>query len=374
MSDQGAPCRGGRRPRHLPLSDSPSLGEDDRFRGCLLGGAVGDALGAPVEFMSLAEVRRRIGTDGVTDMVAGMWPAGSITDDTQMTLFTAEGLLRAQVRWAGKGICHPPTVVDHAYARWLTTQGERSGRWDDRPADGWLIGVNELHARRAPGGTCLSALGAERMGTVERPLNDSKGCGGLMRIAPVGLIAGRDVAFSLGVEVAALTHGHPSGYLSAGFMAAVIAALRDGAPVETALDQATAELGRHDGSEETLAAVGRARKLGADGPPSPERVETLGGGWVAEEALAIALYAVLTTRSFGAAAVVAVNHGGDSDSTGAIAGNLAGLLYGEPAIPREWLEQLELRQTITQVADDLCRCSRGGHWEPEQEWERYPGW
>ena len=117
MPDQGAAGRRGRRPRHLPLSDSPSLAEDDRFRGCLLGGAVGDALGAPVEFMSLAEVRRRIGTDGVTDMVAGMWPAGSITDDTQMTLFTAEGLLRAQVRWAGKGICHPPTVVDHAYAR-----------------------------------------------------------------------------------------------------------------------------------------------------------------------------------------------------------------------------------------------------------------
>jgi ADP-ribosylglycohydrolase len=355
---------------------SAMLGATDpgRFRGCLLGGAVGDALGAPVEFTGLAEIRRRFGPDGMTRVVPGDWPAGSITDDTQMTLFTAEGLLRAHVRWTIKGISHAPSVVDHAYARWLTTQGGTSRRWDARQADGWLIGLPELHASRAPGMTCLDALGADRMGTVEGPLNDSKGCGGLMRIAPVGLMAGRDLVFSLGVEVAALTHGHPSGYLPAGFMAAVIAALRDGSPLDAALDQATAELRSHDGHEETLAAVGHARELAADGAPSPERVEALGGGWVAEEALAIAVYAVLATRSFGTAVLVAVNHGGDSDSTGAIAGNLAGVLYGEPAIPRKWLEPLELRPAITQVADDLYRCCRGEHWEPEREWERYPGW
>ena len=73
------------------------------FRGCLLGGAVGDALGAPIEFMGLEEIRSRFGPRGVTDLTDGVWPAGSITDDTQMTLFTAEGLLRAQVRGALKG-------------------------------------------------------------------------------------------------------------------------------------------------------------------------------------------------------------------------------------------------------------------------------
>jgi ADP-ribosylglycohydrolase len=126
--------------------------EVDCFRGCLLGGAVGDALGAPVEFMSLDEIRKRFGPRGVTGLVDGAWPAGSITDDTQMTLFTAEGLLRAQVRGALKGIVHPPTVVDHAYARWLHTQGERSTRWakyNEDGYDGWLIGLPELNARRA---------------------------------------------------------------------------------------------------------------------------------------------------------------------------------------------------------------------------------
>src|ERR1700748_47764 len=142
------------------------------FRGCLLGGAVGDALGAPVEFMSLEEIRVQFGPRGVTGLEDGTWPAGSITDDTQMTLFTAEGLLRAQVRGALKGIVHPPSVVDHAYARWLHTQGEQCPRWRENPCDGWLVSLPELHARRAPGGTCLSALVAQQPGTVEQPLND----------------------------------------------------------------------------------------------------------------------------------------------------------------------------------------------------------
>ena len=113
----------------VALAPMSALADVTHFRGCLLGGAVGDALGAPVEFMSLEEIRSRFGPRGVTGLEEGAWPAGSITDDTQMTLFTAEGVLRAQVRGALKGIVHPPSVVDHAYARWLHTQGGHSPRW-----------------------------------------------------------------------------------------------------------------------------------------------------------------------------------------------------------------------------------------------------
>jgi ADP-ribosyl-[dinitrogen reductase] hydrolase len=196
-----------------------------------------------------------------------------------------------------------------------------------------------------------------------------------MRIAPVGLLAPRDRAFSLGVQIAALTHGHPSGHLAAGFMAFVIAAIRDGEQPDSALDAATAELERHDGHEGTLAAVSAARHLGHAGEPSSEHVQRLGAGWVAEEALSIALYAVLATHSFAEAVVLAVNHGGDSDSTGAIAGTLAGIIFGEQAIPSEWLERLQLRDQIAQVAEDLHRARRGdAGWDPEREWDRYPGW
>jgi ADP-ribosylglycohydrolase len=348
------------------------------FRGCLLGGAVGDALGAPVEFMTLEEIRARFGPHGVTGLKDGTWPAGSITDDTQLTLFTAEGVLRAQVRGALKGIVHPPTVVDHAYARWLHTQGEKSPRWaewNEDGYDGWLVEVPELNHRRAPGRTCLSALSAERAGTTESPLNDSKGCGGVMRIAPVGLLAPRERAFELGVDVAALTHGHPSGHLAAGFLASVIAAIRDGEQLDAALDAATVELERCDGRDETIGAITHARRLAHAGDPSAEQVERLGAGWTGEEALAIGLYAVLATRSYPESTVLAANHGGDSDSTAAIAGSLAGITYGEKAIPSEWLVKLELRDQIAEVAGDLHRATLGHpDWDPEQEWDRYPGW
>ncbi len=97
--------------------------DKDHFRGCLLGGAIGDALGWPVEFLSLSEIKKKYGEEGITGLVAGINGKAEITDDTQMTLFTAEGLLRAESRGRGKGICHPSSVVYYAYLRWLHTQG-----------------------------------------------------------------------------------------------------------------------------------------------------------------------------------------------------------------------------------------------------------
>ena len=96
-----------------------------KIRACLFGGAMGDALGAEIEFWSLERIRARF-PRGLTELPPHDGRAGRITDDTQMTLFTAEGLLRADVRWNHKGICHPPSVLHHAYIRWLHTQGERS--------------------------------------------------------------------------------------------------------------------------------------------------------------------------------------------------------------------------------------------------------
>jgi ADP-ribosylglycohydrolase len=340
----------------------------DRLRGCLLGGAVGDALGAPVEFMSLAQIRERFGAKGITAMAAGAWPRGAITDDTQMTLFTAEGLLRADIRGRLNGACDAAGCVAHAYSRWLHTQGEPvKTTVSARPGegfqlDGWLIRVQQLFARRAPGNTCLSALRSERLGSVEQPLNDSKGCGGVMRAAPAGLMAGDwgdgGDSFPRGCEIAALTHGHPTGYLAAGFLALAIERLRAGDQLQAALDAATERLREERGHEEVSAAVAAARAQANEPPPSPEGLRRLGEGWVAEEALAIAVYGVCATRSFRDAVTTAVNHQSDSDSIGAIAGNLAGTLYGESALPEEWLEPVELRDVITEIADDLYRCSR----------------
>jgi len=102
-------------------------------------------------------------------------------------------------------------------------------------------------------------------------------------------------------------------------------------------------------------------------------VEALGEGWIAEEALAIGLFCALVARDFEHGVLLAVNHGGDSDSTGSIAGNLLGLVYGEAGIPDRWLRRLELREVVAQVADDLWDCF-GDPAKPRAEADlgRYP--
>jgi ADP-ribosylglycohydrolase len=159
--------------------------------GCLLGGAVGDALGAAVEFMSLAEIRRQFGPDGLTDYAPAYGRLGAITDDTQMTLFTAEGLLQSPVHEHYGRPCSMWRLaivgaVHRAYLRWLHTQGTPWNRRRMGKHEG-LVNVRELEARRAPGNTCLGALEASLEAKQPAPI-DSKGCGGVMRMAPAGLV------------------------------------------------------------------------------------------------------------------------------------------------------------------------------------------
>jgi ADP-ribosylglycohydrolase len=339
----------------------------DRIRGTLLGGAVGDALGAPIEFDSLRAIRARFGAEGLREPAPAFGRLGAITDDTQMTLFTAEGLILAARDPAFAGRSGMVRSVHRAYLRWLRTQGERSDHPTfERSDEGWLLGVQVLHDRRAPGNTCLSALRAARMGSVEQPLNHSKGCGGVMRIAPVGLSGAVGDAFATGCEIAAITHGHPTGFLAAGFLALAIREAASGTPLREACREALEELRRHPAHQECAAAVERAIALSEErrGAAAPEDVESLGAGWVAEEALAIAIFCALAAPDLEGALRLAVNHGGDSDSTSAIAGNLLGASLGEAAIPTRWLALLELREETLRLAGELAEArSAQGHLE-----------
>jgi ADP-ribosylglycohydrolase len=354
----------------------------DRIRGCLMAGAVGDALGAPVEFWPLQEIRDRLGPAGVTSFVDGR---AEVTDDTQMTLFTAEGMIRAAVRYRAKGICNPASVVFFAYKRWLCTQHVGREPEPDGPFDGWLVAETRLHHRRAPGKTCLSAIAAGWHEVPIRAANDSKGCGAVMRVAPVGLIADSpETAFRLGCETAATTHGHPSGWLPAGVLAATINLLRDGAPLPDALQIARQLLAEHNSDNdrpatgETAAAIDAALAQVRTGPPTPERVEQLGGGWVGEEALAIACYCALAAPDPRSALLAAVNHSGDSDSTGSICGNLLGAAHGTTAAPDELFAQLDLADVIVTISDDLWHeisvTPGDSDGIPSYWWARYPGW
>ncbi|MER7250595.1 ADP-ribosylglycohydrolase family protein [Kribbella sp. NPDC000426] len=360
-----------------------------RVRGCLLGGAIGDALGGPVEFEDGRSIVAKH-PDGVRTFLPGGegWPAGTITDDTQMTLFTAEGLIRAGVR-TDRGIGFTVGVVHHAYDRWLDTQNLPGPSGEQ---DGWLAGEQWLYARRAPGNTCLTALTEARKGEARIPqfggeaVNDSKGCGGVMRVAPFGLLPEyfpSDWIFDSAATAAGYTHGHPTGKLASGTLAAIIRELCTGAGLDDALSSATELLKHHEGHEETSTALAFARHLAATAPAGPVTVERLGGGWVAEEALAIAVFAALAypePDQFLDALALAVTHSGDSDSTGAICGNILGALHGETALPAELVFTVEGRPAILQLADDFAlEFTQGkrlhGDYGPHTSWTtRYPGW
>jgi len=312
------------------------------LRASLLGGAIGDSLGAEIEFWSLSQIRAR-SPDGIHDLPLHDGIIGAITDDTQMTLFTAEGILDAYERGQLRGIWHPPSSVHEALLRWLKTQGHPS-RLEPWPHQG-LITDRRLHVRRAPGLTCLAAL-KEAVAIGDPARNDSKGCGTIMRVAPVALMLPREMVRQAAIETSALTHGHPTGQLAATAWAELLRAVAEGEDLketaaEIAQDYDTA------GGDETSRAITRALSAARDG--RPETVESLGGGWVAEEALSIALYACLAGRGFEHALRIAVTHGGDSDSTGAIAGNMLGLLCPEQVLSHRWTAQVECMALIDKL-------------------------
>lgn len=364
----------------------------DNYIACLLGGAIGDALGAPVEFDSIALIREKYGPHGVTGYVEYADDTGEFTDDTQMTLFTAEGLLRAWHRAHLKGIGGATThIVHESYLRWLHTQGERpdygqKNKALDYAQNGWLIQQQALFKRRAPGNSCLSALKSGKAGTISTPINDSKGCGGIMRMAPVGLIfkGNPEKSFTTGCDLAAITHGHPTGYLSAGFFASLISDLAVATPFEKALQNALQILRLWPNHHETLMVVENAINLYelskadllANPKLLPQHIEKLGKGWVAEEALAISLYCcLLYPTDFPKGVLAAVNHSGDSDSTGSIAGNLLGLMNGLQSLPQPWINQLRHHPIVIAIAKDLHTGIKGNTYEPDNEWwEKYPGY
>jgi ADP-ribosylglycohydrolase/protein-tyrosine phosphatase len=324
-------------------------GHAERVLGTLMGGAVGDAFGYAIEFKRMPEILDCYGPEGLTEpAIEG--GVSVVSDDTQMTLFTGEGLARALATPEAQDTDILESIRV-ASLHWLETQA-RSGA---REGDAGLRRFNELWKRRAPGTTCQSALHAGGMGSPETPINHSKGCGGVMRVAPIGLIRSftADRAFSLGARAAAQTHGHPSGYLSAGAMAALVRDLVDGVNLKAALDSAGDRLTRHRGHGETLAALRTASLFAASSTPPEEAIPRLGEGWVGEEALAIAVYSTLVGQGFARIVQIAANHSGDSDSTASIAGQLWGAAWGLAGIPECWIQRLDIIDALCETARDL---------------------
>ena len=339
------------------------MGKDlNKFRGCLIGGAAGDALGYAVEFMSSEEIFIRYGEKGITSFQLTDGRA-LISDDTQMSLFTANGLLYGTtMQQTGGPFESYPDVIAVAYRDWLRTQviSESKG------SICWLNNVPEMNNKRAPGDTCLSALSSGICGRIAAPVNNSKGCGGVMRVAPVGLYL-QSLGFSLydsdmiAAEAAAVTHGHPLGYMPAAALAQIIgySVNMPDSPLLYSVMSAKHALGKLFPDEPELSTmtglIDRAIELSLMDMDDLDAIRQLGEGWTGEECLAIAIYCALKySDNFEEALIASVNHDGDSDSTGAVTGSILGAYLGLDAIPAKFTEKLELKDVILEIADDLC--------------------
>lgn len=334
----------------------------DKFKGSLMGGAAGDALGYQIEFQSIYEIHESFGDKGITEYVLEKGVA-KISDDTQMTLFTATGLLVGTTNLILKDkMSSYREYIRDSYKDWLRTQLE------SYPVEGkinsWLLNEKRLFAQRSPGRTCISAISKGGDGIIANPINNSKGCGGVMRVAPIGLyFSGKDINVEdvaiLGAEAAALTHGHTLGYITAAAFTNIIFLLsqNEDLSIYEAVQSSMATLEKifpstHQKRLKEL--IDKAISLTNQNIEDINAINILGEGWVAEEALAIAVYSSLKYEDdFEKAIIASVNHSGDSDSTGSITGNIVGAYVGLKNIPEKFIENIELKDVILEIAKDL---------------------
>lgn len=321
----------------------------NKIRGSLLGGAIGDALGYQIEFKKGIKEKEITRFNG----------KGIISDDTQMTLFTANALIWRETRIKMRGISlNPVDAIYLGYKDWLDTQTNTSGE----KSISWIKEIPELNIPRAPGNTCLSALSSNKKGTIEKPINDSKGCGTVMRVAPIGIyFKDENESGIIASEVSALTHGHPLGIIPSYVFASMLNLIvNKELDILSSLNKSIDNLLRNynifneNDTKYFIDLMNKAVKLSSSNTNDIDAIKELGEGWVAEEALAIAVYSCLKySNSFEDAVVCAINHDGDSDSTGSIAGNIIGAFLGEEAIPDYYTDNIELKDVILEIADDL---------------------
>lgn len=373
----------------LGYQDESGLKETENFiAGCLVGGAAGDALGYAVEFLREPEIFSQYGPEGIQEyQIDPVSKKALISDDTQMTLFTARGLLDGFIQTGGNPEADLIGAVQQSYQNWLDTQRMSFSRWKTNLKNtsntSKLMQHPELFAARAPGITCLNALEYQRSHPVqisdflEYKMNKSKGCGGVMRTAPSALLNRKsDISF-VGMEsaqLAAITHSHPLGWLPSALLGNILYTIvydRQSKSLAQIIKEACRHVKKQFASWPDVniltSLTEKAIELAQSQKPVLDCIHELGEGWVGEETLAIAVFCALRfEQDFSACLLAAVNHNGDSDSTGAVAGNLLGAWIGLKAIPEKWKQNLELYDVLLDTAKELAepmhnRMSAEGH-------------
>jgi ADP-ribosylglycohydrolase len=315
----------------------------ERYKGCILGLAVGDAIGAPVDFLTLDQIREKYGEKGIANYdYWDRFKPGSYTDETQLSLATAKGCLNAHLNLLSRGESFSLKVI---YKRYLE----------------WLNDLNDPFHVRHPGYTCMNVLQSGQKGSVGNPINNSTEVSGLLRTAPVGLAFPPGMAFREGTDYAAMTHGHASAYLAAGFLSEMVAQIIEVQSLQDALEMSIEQLVAFDNHQDLLKYIERALEESNNQDPIRKSIQRLGEGVTAAEVLAIGIYCALDCVSeFQEGVLASVNHSGMSTSTGMVTGAILGTLLGSEAIPEKWISELENSKEIMVIAEDMYKVFKLG--------------
>ena len=327
------------------IEASSRCARQDAIAGSLVGLAIGDALGFPAEFRTRNQILDAFGPTGLTDFVAvhdERWPQppyimgthhppATYSDDTQMTIAVAQGLLDAD--------SSDVDIVMNAIAGHFVT---------------WSRADNN---DRAPGETCMTGCRSLEQGVPwrEAGVANSKGCGSAMRVAPIGLRHWRDhkTLIELAKASSLLTHGHPAAIVSAGAAALLVAlALEKKTPEAMHKCLTTTFAGQSADFDRRLAQLPHMLE---QPPQIALSKQGLGEAWVAEEAVVCALYCFWRSPlDFEETVLIATNTDGDSDSIACIAGSISGAFNGIGAIPQRWRTRVEGAEQLLALAAGLA--------------------
>lgn len=315
----------------------------EKISNIIKAGAIGDAFGYNVEFQSWEHIKITYGGpilfSNCDNYIA--------SDDTQMTLFCLEALKEnSNLNNNNENILNK--IYDY-YLDWNATQH------NDLTIRKKFSKQKELQKRQAPGRTCLTALGSGRYGTMEKRINDSKGCGGIMRVAPIGFLNREiDDIIYLGCMQAALTHGHPEGYLSSGFFAGLIHLGLKNVSFEESYLLMKEKISVYKDSEDFVEYLNKIEKyLDYEFNNPNDMTDIIGEGWTGETALGLAVYALKKGKSFEHCLIISTNHRGDSDSTASMAGQLYAAFKTLDSKDLEVYEKIDLKNIINKSLENI---------------------
>lgn len=322
----------------------------DRIEGVVLGTAIGDALGFPVEFLHVPDIEQLYGRVRGFEIWQGRRKESDYalyTDDTQMFRAVCDGLLLSET-W---------------------TDIDKAGKWVARKFVRWLRSPENT---RAPGSSCIAGCKNLEHGVEWRESGvESGGCGAAMRSMAYGLwLDDPGEASQWAAEHAVMTHNTPMAQASAAAVAAIVAALRKGVSPARAVQVGTLMAAKYDSATGAMLveAHSEALKVRVDSADPERLVEPREitrqiildkwRGWSGHEAVAAAAFCFLAYPTFEEAVLAAVNSSGDSDSLGAITGAFAGAYQGATGINLDWIDKIEKTDELQDLAMEICQAKK----------------